>query len=135
MNPIFLDTSYLLALEIINDQNHLVASKHWRGLAAFGLSLVTTSYVFDETVTFFNSRKLHAKAIEVGDTLLRSPSISMTFVDEDSFHEGWLLLQQQRDKDYSLTDCISFVTMKSLGIHTALTFDKHFVQAGFKILP
>jgi uncharacterized protein len=35
------------------------------------------------------------------------------------------------DKDWSLTDCISFVVMKDEGIREALTGDRHFTQAGF----
>jgi predicted nucleic acid-binding protein len=45
--------------------------------------------------------------------------------------DGWLYLVQHQDKDYSLTDCISFVVMHRLGIDTAYTFDHHFVQSGF----
>lgn len=35
----------------------------------------------------------------------------------------------------SLTDCISFATMRKLGIDTALAFDRCFMQAGFQVLP
>jgi hypothetical protein len=29
MNSVFIDTSYLLALELSNDQNHVAAGRHW----------------------------------------------------------------------------------------------------------
>jgi len=35
----------------------------------------------------------------------------------------------------SMTDCISFIVMKEQGSESALSFDEHFTQAGFKILP
>jgi predicted nucleic acid-binding protein len=38
------------------------------------------------------------------------------------------------DKQWSLTDCISFVVMEREGIADALTGDKHFEQAGFNVL-
>jgi uncharacterized protein len=40
----------------------------------------------------------------------------------------------RRDKEWSLTDCISFVVMKERGLTEALTADHHFEQAGFKAL-
>ena len=39
------------------------------------------------------------------------------------------------DKDFSFTNCTSFVVMKELWIQTALTTDRHFSQAGFDSLP
>lgn len=135
MNTVFLDTGYLLALELSNDQNHPAASRHWRSLRKRLPPLVTTSYVFDEVVTYFNSRGYHAKAVEVGNRLLESPSVQFVQVDEGLFREGWRYFQQHRDKDYSLTDCISFVVMKRSGIETAFAFDQHFVQAGFQKAP
>jgi uncharacterized protein len=135
MTAVFLDTGYVLALELFNDQNHRAAVKHWRSLRKRLPPLVTTSYVFDEVVTYFNSRGYHAKAVEVGNRLLTSPSVQFVQVDERLFKEGWQYFQLHKDKDYSLTDCISFVVMKMLRIETAFAFDQHFVQAGFQKLP
>jgi predicted nucleic acid-binding protein len=35
------------------------------------------------------------------------------------------------DKPSSLTDCISFVVTREIGMNEALTGDRHFEQAGF----
>ncbi len=131
MNAVFLDTGYLLALELSNDVNHRAAQAHWQHLVTALPPLVTTSYVFDEAVTFFNSRGHHQKAVQVGDSLLRSSSVQLVHVDEILFHKGWTLFQQHQDKRFSLTDCVSFVVMRERGITTAFTFDRHFAQAGF----
>lgn len=135
MKSVFLETGYLLALELLHDQNHRAALKHWRSLKKSLPPLVTTSYVFDEVVTYFNSRGYHSKAVEVGSKLLNSPSVQFVHVDEDLFMEGWQYFQKHKDKAYSLTDCISFLVMKNFGIEIAFAFDKHFVQAGFKKVP
>jgi predicted nucleic acid-binding protein len=135
MNAVFIDTGYLLALEIASDQYHQAATQHWQGIVAALPRLVTTSYVFDEVVTFFNSRRQHAKAIQVGNNLLQSPSVQFIHVDTALFYAGWAYFQRHQDKDYSLTDCISFLVMQKLGIQRAFAFDQHFVQAGFTKAP
>ena len=135
MKSVFLDTGYVIALELASDQNHVAASKHWRSVLKSLPLLFTTSYVFDETVTFFNSRGHHGKAVEVGGYLLSSPSVRLIHVEESLFQEGWTYFQKHSDKKYSLTDCISFLVMKEFGIEIAFAFDKHFAQAGFKKLP
>ncbi len=88
-----------------------------------------------EIVTFFNSRRHHAKAVDIGNNLLTSPLVNFVHVDENLFREGWRLLQRHDDKRYSLTDCISFAVMKRFRLKTALTFDRHFAQAGFEQKP
>ena len=135
MEAVFVDTGYLLALELANDQNHQRALSHWQRMRAELPRLVTTSYVLDEVVTFFNSRGFHTKAVEVGERLLRSPSVNLIHVDEALFRAAWHYFRKREDKAYSLTDCVSFVVMEERGIRQALTFDKHFVQAGFAVLP
>ncbi len=131
MKTVFLDTGYILALELSNDQHHQAATQHWQRVRTSLPPLVTTSYVFDEVVTYFNSRGYHAKAVQVGNNLLRSPAVQLVHVDETLFHAGWTYLQHYQDKDFSLTDCISFIVMQKFGISTAFAFDRHFTQAGF----
>ena len=93
--------------------------------------LVTTPYVFPEVVTYLNRRRHHEKAIQIGNNILLSPSVRFRHIDEQLFRKAWSYFQQHRDKDYSLTDCASFVVMEELGLKKALTFDQHFTQAGF----
>ncbi len=73
--------------------------------------------------------------MEAGTRLLESPSVEMIHVDEELFRAGCEYLKQRPHKQYSFTDCISFVLMQSRSIAQALAFDAHFVQAGFDILP
>jgi predicted nucleic acid-binding protein len=135
VTPIFVDTGYLIGLEASDDQYHITARDYWRSLSIQMPPLITTSYVFDEVVTFFNSRGRHTKAIDLGTRLLDSSLLQLVHVEEDLFKAGWDYLRKRADKRYSLTDCISFVLMQRLGLTEALAFDSHFVQAGFHILP
>ena len=132
---ILIDTGYWLALELERDQNHDRALRHWRE-ALFGFPrVVITSYIFDEVVTFLNSRGHHAKAVQVGNRWLQSPSVQMIQIDEALFSKGWAYFQRHADKNYSLTDCLSFVVMREFDIPFAFTFDHHFRQAGFVTEP
>lgn len=131
MRTVFVDTGYILALELANDRNHPHALRHWESAKRDLPLLLTTSYVFDEVVTFLNSRGHHAKAVTVGAMLLHSPSVRLLHVDEALFHEGWRYFQQYQDKDYSLPDCISFVVMQQMRLSVVYAFDQHFSQAGF----
>ena len=135
MESLFLDAGYIIALEAEDDQHHESAISHWRNLSKKLPPIITTTYIFDEVLTFFSSRKRHAKAVEIGKNLLGSDLIELIQVDEELFLAGWAFFQQHRDKTFSLTDCISFVVMKDRKITTALSFDKHFTQAGFEKLP
>jgi predicted nucleic acid-binding protein len=51
--------------------------------------------------------------------------------EPETFTQGIELYRNRPDKNWSLTDCISFVVMKREGITEALTGDRHFEQAGF----
>lgn len=92
-HEVFVDTGYLLALERRTDQNHLQALEHWRSLRESGtLRLVSTTYVFDETITYLNSRGLHTSAVKVGGRLLVSPSVELVHVGEELFRQAFDLL-------------------------------------------
>ena len=135
MKKLFLDTGFIIALEAADDQNHQRALKHWQSLSISSPPLITTSFIFDEVVTFFNSRKRHSKAVEIGNLLLASPSVELINIDKSLFNEAWRYFILHSDKSYSLTDCVSFIVMSQNKVHVALTFDRHFVQAGFERNP
>lgn len=134
MKSTFIDSAFVIALESKDDQNHLAAIEYWQELVQSPSSLITTSFVLDEIATYFNSRNRHKKAVEIVESFLNSKAVELVHVDETLFQTGWKYFVKHADKRYSLTDCISFVIMKERHIEQALTFDKHFKQAGFKKL-
>jgi len=78
-----------------------------------------------------------ARAADHGDFLalveaMRASS-RVTILDLNSrlLDRGLRRMAERPDKDWSLTDCISFVIMEDQGIREALTGDQHFEQAGF----
>jgi predicted nucleic acid-binding protein len=44
------------------------------------------------------------------------------------------LYQLRADKEFGLTDCLSFILMRQEGLDAALTADRHFQQEGFRAL-
>jgi uncharacterized protein len=133
VEPLFLDSAFVIALVFPNDQNHRQASAIWQRVTSERRSLLTTTFVLDETVTFLNGRREHVLAVETGSLLLASPAIEMIDVLRP-LDEAWTVFVRHQDKTYSLTDCISFVVMRNRAIAEALTFDNHFAQAGFQIV-
>ena len=73
-------------------------------------------------------------AVAVADRLLSDPSVTVIPASEGLFNRGRELFRSRPDKDWSLTDCISFVIMQDHGLRDALTGDHHFEQAGFVAL-
>lgn len=51
----------------------------------------------------------------------------------DLFEAGLALYLSRHDKSWSLTDCSSFEVMRQHDLQEALTFDHHFLQAGFQM--
>ena len=60
--------------------------------------------------------------------------INVIGFNEEYMEQGLALFNARPDKDWSLTDCLSFAIMEDMGIRDALTLDHHFEQAGFNII-
>lgn len=132
---LLLDTSFVIALEMARDNQHKAAAKYWQSYVQNPQPLVTTDWVFTEIVTFFNARGLHTKAVEVGERLLQSQLVEIVHITPELRSLAWTFFKRHGDKQYSLADCASFVLMSKRRISRALTFDDHFAQAGFTVVP
>jgi len=134
---IFIDTSALIAYYNADDRHHGEAAEVMAKIEGGEIPLTrfyVTDYIFDETVTFIECvLSRHQLARDVGEALLQSPFTTMLRIDEDVFQEAWSRFVGMQGS--SFTDCSSFVVMERQGITHALTFDRHFREAGFKTLP
>jgi uncharacterized protein len=63
--------------------------------------------------------------------LANDPGATVVLATQDLFDKTRALFAARPDKDWSMTDCSSFVIMQEQGLTEALTGDKHFEQAGF----
>lgn len=135
MKALFLDASFVVALHVADDRRHNDAAACWEEVCEDAPEIVTTSYVFMELIALLNGRGRHRFAVAVGKALLTSADVELEYVERPVFETAWKYLEKHDDKTYSLTDCVSFVLMKERRISSALTFDRHFEQAGFEMLP
>lgn len=97
--------------------------------------LVTSNFVFDETVTLCRYRLEHRIAVEVGTTLLDPKLVDLVRVTPDDERAAWDLFSARDDQQYSFADCSSFVLMRRLGLDTAIAVDADFATEGFITLP
>ncbi len=135
MRPMFVDTAaWVSAADSADISGPLVRQIRDQWLSE-GAILVTTDYVVDETLTTIRFR-LGLDAAEAwwrqieGSTRLRVESVG-----EARRERARLLFFGYRDKDFSFTDCCSFVVMRELRIRRVLTLDHHFRQMGFEVVP
>ena len=131
MSRAFLDTAYILAILNPRDELHAKAVALSRGSYT---PLVTTEAVLTEVADALCQPPHRTRAVEAIDDLRAAADLSCVSVDGKLFAHGLELYRERQDKDWSLTDCISFVVMRDERIHEALTADIHFVQAGFRAL-
>jgi uncharacterized protein len=127
----FLDTVYLLALINPNDEwrpKALEWAAHVSG------ALVTTEAVLTEVADAL-CRSAHRRwAVDAIRDLRSDSAVTCVPGSARLFAHGLDLYADRADKNWSLTDCVSFVVMRERGIRQALTADVHFVQAGFRAL-
>jgi uncharacterized protein len=131
MKPVFADTAFFLALINPRDQYHRSAAEL---NARLNTPLLTTAWIMTE---FANAISASQARRRFGPVLarLRSESDAMIIApDSDLFDRGCKLYISRPDKEWSLTDRISFVVMEREGMTDALTSDRHFEQAGFHTL-
>lgn len=131
MNEQFADTFVFLAMLNRNDGKHAAAVQ---ALYAARGSLVTTAWVLTELADGLCAARSLALFVAMEERLRRDPRVTIIPAEDATYQEGLELYRQRTDKDWSLTDCISFVVMRRRGIVEALTGDHHFEQAGLVCL-
>ena len=96
---------------------------------------VTSTYVLDELVALLLARSDHATAARAGSHIRAAAEVRVEHPDATEELKAWSLFLDRPDKRYTLTDCLSFVMMRRLGVDTAIATDEHFRQEGFATLP
>ena len=135
MRLLFVDTAaWVAAADSAAATSAAVRAARDEWLAAGGV-LTTTDYVIDETLTTIRFRLSLDAAEAWWQQVDGSPRLRIESIDEPRRERARSIFFRYRDKDFSFTDCCSFVVMRELKIRRALTLDRHFQQIGFEVIP
>jgi uncharacterized protein len=130
---IFADTSALYALLDGDDRNHSAAAAAWLEILRPENVLVASNYVLVETCALLQHR--------LGLTAVRAfhddiqPVVCVEFVDSALHRSATAALLSASRRSLSLVDWVSFEIMRALSIGTTFSFDTHFREQGFHLIP
>lgn len=131
MRIAFGDTFYFLGVLNQHDQHAVRIAdfdKNFRG------KIVTTDWVLMEVADALSASEQRDTIREYILFLRNLPTFEVIEATRDNFDRALNFYHRHSDKEWSLTDCTSFVIMRDMGIKEVLTGDKHFEQAGFVAL-
>lgn len=138
MKEIFVDTSAWDAVADGGDPNHEIAML-FKDEIAGRYRLVVTNYILDELYTLLLMNIGYKRTVEIKrtlDVLAQTGVIEIVWVSRNIADEAWSAFEQFNvDKEWSLTDCVSYVVMKQRGVTEAFVFDQDFAQMGFICRP
>ncbi|MBM3333061.1 type II toxin-antitoxin system VapC family toxin [Candidatus Sumerlaeota bacterium] len=131
MREVFGDTLYYLAVINPRDVAHpraITVSKDK------DTRVITTCWALAELADGLSRLSTRASFARLLNCLRNDPLTHIVSATQTLFERGVELYASRLDKEWTLTDCISFVVMREYGLTEALTGDRHFEQAGFKAL-
>ena len=131
MKKVFVDTAAWLALINIDDIWHQQAKQIRLELVKQNYIFITTEFILLEVGDALCSQGLRKNTANFLNNIYQLKSTRIVTLSQDLLQLGLSLYEQRLDKDWGLTDCISFVVMQREQIQEAFTSDKHFEQAGF----
>jgi uncharacterized protein len=132
MKRIFVDTGAWYALVDKNDPDHPEAASFLKNNK---IPLLTTNFIFDETITLLRRRLGWIIAGEFGKRLKDSRFATLVAVQRKDEERAWELFLKFKDQEFSYTDCTSFAVMAALKIDTAFSFDRHLRTMNFRVFP
>ncbi len=130
---IFVDTAAFLAVLNANDRFHPLARQTWGEILSSDQFLLSSNYILIETTALLQHRfGVEAVRLFESDIL---PVVEITWVDKAIHKQAMSALLAANRRNLSLVDCTSFEIMRETGLDTVFTFDPHFREQGFKVIP
>jgi predicted nucleic acid-binding protein len=130
---IFVDTAAFLAVLNASDRFHPYARQAWGDILSSNRLLLSSNYVLLETTALLQHRfGVVAVRLFESDIL---PVVEITWIDKAIHKQAMSALLAANRRTLSLVDCTSFEIMRETGSDTVFTFDAHFSEQGFKVIP
>ena len=130
---VFADTSGLYALLVGSEDGHAGLVRAFQDVLTGNRPLRTTSYVLIETIALLQNRVGLGAVRDFVEHVF--PLLSVERVSEDLHRRGVRRLSMENRRRLSLVDCVSFEFMRRQGIGDVLGLDRHFEEAGYRLLP
>ena len=124
---IFVDAGAWYALATPSDPDHAQAKLFAASIAE---PFITSDYIVDELLTLFGVRRQKPRGIEWKHDVLDRGGADLVRVSDEDFTNALRIYEQFRDKEWSFTDCTSYVVIQRLQLKQAFSFDHHFRQFG-----
>ena len=128
----FLDTAFVQALLNKNDQYHGIAKLRLNELRTAKEVWITEAILIEIGNALSVAHR--AAAVRFINQCYATPNIHVVPVDTKLLNRALDLYDERADKEWGLTDCLSFVVMSDQILTDAMTPDRHFIQAGFRAL-
>src|SRR6266550_1536308 len=106
MKTVFADAFYFVALLNRADQHHAKVIGFARQLRD---DVLTTEWVLAEFADALAASSAHSLVPQFVHELERDPKVKIISADGDLFRRGLERYAERPDKQWSLTDCVSFV--------------------------
>jgi predicted nucleic acid-binding protein len=129
----FIDTSAIMAVLNASDRYHSWAKSAWQDLLIQDVQVICSNYVLVEAISILQNRfGLEAVRLLQNDIV---PVLEIAWVDGNIHRQAVSAMLVANRRQLSLVDCVSFEIMRQLEITQVFTFDPHFAEQGFKVIP
>ena len=132
-SPVFVDSSAWFAVASLSDGRHAEADALLRQAVSRGIRLITTNLVLAEIHRLALLRMGVRPASALLDRIEASRLVTITYAGAEHHRAARRWLAKLADHPVSYADAVSFAVMEAARCRVAMTFDRHFAMAGFRI--
>jgi len=116
-----------------DDQYHPKANEYWEKLLKSDNLLFTSNYVLIETIALLQNR-FRIEAVRLFENNIQ-PMLELLWIEKEVHCAEMVAILATNHRKLSLVDCTSFELIRQNNFEEAFTFDSHFAEQGFAVVP